>query len=127
MGVDLPSTSGKKLSFKDSNDNRAVTPSSEESRTPTPTTSLRNELEEKKERMKKKLKRTGGDDVEDPRLIEYRKKKKQMKEATPRKSHTSGSTPSKVHVCNSSCMCVKNIRHEEDRKWLADDTYESSD
>jgi len=125
--VDLPSTSSKKLSFKDNNDNRALTPSSEESRTPTPTTSLRNELEEKKERMKKKLKRAGGDDVEDPRLIEYRKKKKQMKESTPRKSHTSGSTPSKVHVCNSSCMCVKNIRHEEDNKWLVDDTYESSD
>jgi len=125
--VDLPSTSSKKLSFKDSNDNRAVTPSSEESRTPTPTTSLRNELEEKKERMKKKLKRTGGDDVEDPRLIEYRKKKKQMKEATPRKSNSTGSTPSKTHICNSSCMCVKNIRHEEDRKWLVDDAYESSD
>jgi len=125
--VDLPSTSSKKLSFKDNNDNRALTPSSEESRTPTPTTSLRNELEEKKERMKKKLKRSGGDDIEDPRLIEYRKKKKQMKEATPRKSHSTGSTPSKAHICNSSCMCVKNIRHEEDRKWLVDDTYESSD
>merc|ERR1719369_1169518 len=78
----------KKLSFRDKSDARAVTPSSEESRTPTPTTSLRNELEEKKERMKKKLKRSGGDDIEDPRLIEYRKKKKQMKEATPRKSHS---------------------------------------
>ena len=73
--VDLPSTSSKKLSFKDNNDNRALTPSSEENRTPTPTTSLRNELEEKKERMKKKLKRSGGDDIKDPRLIEYRKKK----------------------------------------------------
>jgi hypothetical protein len=24
-------------------------------------------------------------------------------------------------------MCVKNIRHEEDNKWLVDDAYESSD
>lgn len=125
--VDLPSTSSKKLSFKDKSDARAVTPSSEESRTPTPTTSLRNELEEKKERMKKKLKRSGGDDVEDPRLMEYKRKKKQMKDSTPRKNHSSGSTPSKVHTCNSSCMCVKNIRHEEDNQWLVDDTYVSSD
>jgi len=124
---DLPSTSSKKLSFKDSNEPRAVTPSSEESRTPTPTTSLRDELEEKRERMKKKLKRSGGGDVEDPRLLEYKKKKKQMQESTPRKSHSSGSTPSKVHTCNSSCMCVKNIRQEEDNKWLVPDTYESSD
>merc|ERR1712106_298851 len=123
---DLPSTSSKKLSFKDNKEPRAVTPSSEESRTPTPTTSLRSELEEKKERMKKKLKRSGGD-VEDPRLLEYKKKKKQMQESTPRKSHSSGSTPSKVHTCNSSCMCVKNIRQEEDNKWLVPDTYESSD
>merc|ERR1719427_835432 len=124
---DLPSTSSKKLSFKDSNEPRAVTPSSEESRTPTPTTSLRDELEEKRERMKKKLKRSGGGDVEDPRLLEYKKKKKRMQESTPRKSHSSGSTPSKVHTCNSSCMCVKNIRQEEDNKWLVPDTYESSD
>eukprot|EP00092_Neocalanus_flemingeri_P001094 GFUD01001165.1.p1 GENE.GFUD01001165.1~~GFUD01001165.1.p1 ORF type:complete len:928 (+),score=299.75 GFUD01001165.1:196-2979(+) len=124
---ELPSTISKKLSFKDSGEPRAVTPSSEESRTPTPTTSLRDELEEKRERMKKKLKRSGGGDVEDPRVLEYRKKKKQMQESTPRKNHSSGSTPSKVHTCNSSCMCVKNIRHEEDNKWLVPDTYESSD
>lgn len=123
---DLPSTSSKKLSFKDNKEPRAVTPSSEESRTPTPTTSLRSELEEKKERMKKKLKRSGGD-VEDPRVLEYKKKKKQMQESTPRKNHSSGSTPSKVHTCNSSCMCIKNIRHDEDNKWLVDDAYESSD
>merc|ERR1711892_1203144 len=77
---DLPSTSSKKLSFKDNKEPRAVTPSSEESRTPTPTTSLRSELEEKKERMKKKLKRSGGD-VEDPRVLEYKKKKKQMQDS----------------------------------------------
>jgi len=124
---DLPSTSSKKLSFKDNSDDRAVTPSSEESRTPTPTTSIKNELEEKRERMKKKLKRSGGDNVEDPKLLEYRKKKKQMQESTPRKNHSSGSTPSKVHTCNSSCMCIKNIRHDEDNKWLVDDAYESSD
>jgi len=123
---DLPSTSSKKLSFKDSEEARAVTPSSEESRTPTPTTSLRDELQEKRERMKKKLKRSGGD-VEDPRVVEYRKKKKAMKESTPRKNPSSCGTPSKVHSCNSSCMCVKNIRHEEDNKWLVPDTYESSD
>merc|ERR1712106_636846 len=123
---DLPSTSSKKLSFKDNKEPRAVTPSSEESRTPTPTTSLRSELEEKKERMKKKLKRSGGD-VEDPRVLEYKKKKKQMQESTPRKNHSSGSTPSKVHTCNGSCMCIKNIRHDEDNKWLVDDAYESSD
>jgi len=122
---DLPSTStsSKKLSFKDSEEPRAVTPSSEESRTPTPTTSLRDELQEKRERMKKKLKRSGGGDVEDPRVVEYRKKKKAMKESTPRKNPS----PSKAHICNSSCMCVKNIRHEEDNKWLVPDTYESSD
>lgn len=124
---DLPSTSSKKLSFKDNSDDRAVTPSSEESRTPTPTTSIKSELEEKRERMKKKLKRSGGDNVEDPKVLEYRKKKKQMQEATPRKNHSSGSTPSKVHTCNSSCMCIKKIRHDEDNKWLVDDAYESSD
>jgi len=123
---DLPSSS-KKLSFKDGGEAGAATPSSEESRTPTPTTSLRDELEEKKERMKKKLKKSGMGDVEDPRILEYRKKKKQMQESTPRKNPSSGSTPSKVHNCNSSCMCVKNIRHEEDNKWLVPDTYESSD
>merc|ERR1712106_127113 len=30
-------------------------------------------------------------------------------------------------TCNSSCMCIKNIRHDEDNKWLVDDAYESSD
>jgi len=121
---DLPSTSSMKLSFKDSDNVREVTPSSDGSRTPTPTTNLRNELEEKKERMKKKLKYSVGDEIEDPKLVEYRKKKKQMQESSRKGS---GSTPTKVHTCHSSCMCVKKRRNEEDNKWLVDDDYESSD
>jgi len=123
---------GKRLSrskqiSSEPKDKPGVSPRSDDNRTPTPTTSLKDELEEKKERMKKKLKKSSGD-LENAYFEERKKKKRRRKSFESGRGSSCGPvTPQKKpHTCNSSCPCVKKVMHDVDANFIVSDNHETT-
>lgn len=94
----------------------------ESTRTPTPTSVL-SDLEDKKRRMKKAIKKSEAEDKK------AKNKKKTVEHRAIQKT-TKSSTSSKDHVCNSSCACVRKKALDEDETWLVPDNevvYDTTD
>jgi len=103
------------------NDSKESSP--DENRTPTPTTSLKDDLAEKRERMRKKLK-TGPDDVV---VQEYKMpKKKRLRHNSTENVGGAAQVALKKHTCHSSCPCVKKLRTEQDDKFVVSDSHVTS-
>lgn len=107
----------KEKTLSDSSDSEE-----ESARTPTPTSVL-SDLEDKKRRMKKAIKKSEAEDKK------AKNKKKTVEHRAIQKA-TKSSTSSKDHVCNSSCACVRKKALDEDETWLVPDNevvYDTTD
>ena len=88
------------------------------------------DLEDKRKRMKKKLRLS---EAEARRAEKVKKKHKgreqhspgklASKPPTPVKDPFKPATPVKEHSCHSSCSCVKKKENTEDSEWLVPDSY----
>ena len=115
VALDLPQSSSSLQDNQDIIDTDDVNP------TTTPNSSHRSDLQEKRERMKNKLKRTRGV-YENIKSIDNVKKRKSSKDFIGKvKSKTA--SEHKIHPCDS----VKKYLCEEDKNWLVSDDHISDD